>query len=129
MPKKKTQHGAAAQQAAKNDPFYAQVKRMRADQKRQKEEKHQLKSTATQPASDTTNKRGINYQIKKNKGLTPHRKKENRNARVKYRNKYTKALKKYNHHRPGVKKDLNPVAYGGESSGINPFVVKSISLS
>jgi U3 small nucleolar RNA-associated protein 3 len=36
-------------------------------------------------------KRGITYQIAKNKGLTPHRKKEQRNPRVKHRNKYRKA--------------------------------------
>jgi len=36
-------------------------------------------------------KRGITYQIAKNKGLTPHRKKEQRNPRVKHRIKFRKA--------------------------------------
>lgn len=39
----------------------------------------------------TDQKRGITYQIAKNKGLTPHRKKEQRNPRVKHRNKFRKA--------------------------------------
>lgn len=40
---------------------------------------------------DMEGKRAITYQIAKNKGLTPHRKKEQRNPRVKHRNKYRKA--------------------------------------
>lgn len=39
----------------------------------------------------TDAKRAITYQIAKNKGLTPHRKKEQRNPRVKHRNKFRKA--------------------------------------
>lgn len=36
-------------------------------------------------------RRAITYQIAKNKGLTPHRKKEQRNPRVKHRKKFEKA--------------------------------------
>lgn len=37
-------------------------------------------------------KRAITYEMSKNKGLTPHRKKEQRNPRVKHKLKYRKAL-------------------------------------
>lgn len=40
---------------------------------------------------DSDKKRPITYQISKNKGLTPRRKKELRNPRVKNRMKYRKA--------------------------------------
>jgi U3 small nucleolar RNA-associated protein 3 len=73
-------------------------------------------------------KRKINYQIEKNKGLTKRRRKECRNSRVKLKNKYSKAMKKLNGLRPGVKDRMNPVHYDGEASGINMNVVKSVSL-
>uniref|UniRef100_A0A1B0D7S6 Sas10 C-terminal domain-containing protein n=1 Tax=Phlebotomus papatasi TaxID=29031 RepID=A0A1B0D7S6_PHLPP len=41
---------------------------------------------------DDNDKRAITYQMAKNKGLMPHRKKELRNPRVKHRLKYKKAL-------------------------------------
>lgn len=40
---------------------------------------------------EATDKRGITYQIRKNKGLTPYRKREQRNPRVRHRNKFRKA--------------------------------------
>lgn len=71
-------------------------------------------------------KRGITYQIAKNKGLTPHRKKEQRNPRVKHRNKYRKAriCRKGQVREP--RKEMEK--YGGEISGIKIGVVKSIKL-
>lgn len=39
-----------------------------------------------------SSKRAITYEMAKNKGLTPHRKKEQRNPRVKHRMKYRKAV-------------------------------------
>ncbi|KHJ48911.1 Sas10 protein [Trichuris suis] len=71
-------------------------------------------------------KRSITYEMKKNKGLMPKRKKEQRNPRVKHRNRYRKALKKLRSKRPDVKKEMH--RYSGEPRGINPFIVRSIKL-
>ncbi|GET00169.1 Sas10 domain-containing protein [Rhizophagus clarus] len=56
-------------------------------------------------------KRQINYEILKNKGLTPHRKKDQRNPRVKHRNKYVKAKKKIKSIKRIVVRQEGP--YGG----------------
>lgn len=73
-------------------------------------------------------KRKIDHQIEKNKGLTKRRRKECRNSRVKLKNKYATAVKKLRGLQPGVKDRMNPVNYDGEASGINMTVVKSLSL-
>ncbi|KDR14064.1 something about silencing protein 10 [Zootermopsis nevadensis] len=71
-------------------------------------------------------KRGITYQIAKNKGLTPHRKKEQRNPRVKHRNKFRKAKIRRKGQVREPRKEVEK--YGGEISGIKIGVVKSIKL-
>ncbi|KAL3265910.1 hypothetical protein HHI36_010100 [Cryptolaemus montrouzieri] len=71
-------------------------------------------------------KRGITYQIAKNKGLTPHRKKEQRNPRVKHRNKFRKAKVRRKGAVREVRNELR--RYGGEISGIKATVTKSIKL-
>lgn len=71
-------------------------------------------------------RRQITYQIAKNKGLTPYRKKELRNPRVKHRNKYRKALirRKGAHRTP--RKEIR--RYDGEISGISARVKKGIKI-
>ncbi|XP_043290142.1 something about silencing protein 10 [Venturia canescens] len=71
-------------------------------------------------------KRGITYQIAKNKGLTPHRKKEQRNPRVKHRNKYRKAKIRRKGAVREVRKEVN--RYAGEISGIKASVKKGIKI-
>ncbi|CAZ80340.1 unnamed protein product [Tuber melanosporum] len=73
-------------------------------------------------------KRAIGYTISKNKGLTPFRKKEVRNPRVKKRMKYDAAKKKLGSVRAVYKGGLKG-AYAGEATGIKGGLVRSIKLS
>ena len=69
-------------------------------------------------------KRGINYQIMKNRGLTPYKNKLNRNPRVKKREAYRKAVIR----RKGQVRDVRAseaANYGGEATGINARVVRT----
>lgn len=71
-------------------------------------------------------KRPINYKIAKNKGLTPYRKKELRNPRVKHRNKYRKAKIRRKGAVREVRKEIT--RYAGEISGIKASLSKSRKL-
>nr|XP_053657045.1 something about silencing protein 10-like [Cherax quadricarinatus] len=77
-------------------------------------------------ALDPDEKRAIGYQISKNKGLIPSRKKEQRNPRVKYRNKYKTKLKKRKGQVREVRKELK--RYDGEVSGIKSHTIKSVKF-
>ena len=59
-------------------------------------------------------------------GLTPHRKKEQRNPRVKHRKKFDKALKKRRSQIPDMREQGG--SYGGEKSGIKSGLTKSTKL-
>lgn len=72
-------------------------------------------------------KRAINYQILKNKGLTPKRKKDNRNSRVKKRKKYEKAQKKLKSVRAVYSGGQNG-AYEGEKTGIKKNLTRSVKF-
>jgi hypothetical protein len=69
-------------------------------------------------------KRAASYEIIKNKGLTPHRKKANRNPRVKKREMFEKAVIR----RKGQVRDVVSGAagsYGGELTGIKSNLARS----
>lgn len=72
-------------------------------------------------------KRAINYQILKNKGLTPKRKKDNRNSRVKKRKKYEKAQKKLKSVRAVYSGGQNG-PYEGEKTGIKKNLTRSVKF-
>ena len=73
-------------------------------------------------------KRGISYQIEKNKGITPKRKKDVRNPRVKKRKKFEDKKKKLGSIKPVYKGGEGRGGYGGELTGIKKGLVKSIKL-
>lgn len=73
-------------------------------------------------------KRKITYAIEKNKGLTPHRKKESRNPRVKKRMKFDEKKKKLGSVRAVYKGGEGKGGYGGELTGIKKGLVKSVKL-
>ncbi|KAF6198540.1 hypothetical protein GE061_008288 [Apolygus lucorum] len=77
-------------------------------------------------AEDEEEKRPITYQMMKNKGLTPKRKKDVRNPRVRNKNKFKKAVKNRRGQVREVRKEISK--YAGEISGINKFVSKSVKL-
>jgi U3 small nucleolar RNA-associated protein 3 len=76
----------------------------------------------------TDGKRKINYMIEKNKGLTPHRKKDVRNPRVKKKKKYEEKKKKLASIKPVYKGGEGRGGYGGELTGIKKGLVKSTRL-
>jgi U3 small nucleolar RNA-associated protein 3 len=75
---------------------------------------------------EESTKRPINYQIEKNKGLTPKRNKLYRNPRVRHREKYRKALIKRKSIVPKVRTEMK--RYSGETTGIRTNVVKGTKL-
>lgn len=104
--------------------LYSEVQKQRAEASRTKQQRHleaveaakqgRIKEYLAQHPN--VDKRAIDYQIRKNKGLTPKRKKENRNARVKKRVRFSQAQKKLSGVRPRVRESTGP--YGGELTGI-----------
>lgn len=73
-------------------------------------------------------KRKISYAIEKNKGLTPHRKKDVRNPRVKKRKRFDEKKKKLASMKPVYKGGEGKGGYKGELTGIKGGLVKSTKL-
>ncbi|KAM5284384.1 something about silencing protein 10 [Hipposideros larvatus] len=96
------------------------------------EDRHKLKrkkeenSTEDQALEDQNAKRAITYQIAKNRGLTPRRKKIDRNPRVKHREKFRRAKIRRRGQVREVRREEQ--RYSGEQSGIRAGVKKSIKL-
>lgn len=74
-------------------------------------------------------KRAASYEIMKNKGLTPHRKKANRNPRVKKRLAYDKAMVRRKGQVREVITGAAAANYGGELTGIKKNIARSRRIS
>lgn len=75
---------------------------------------------------DGRQRRPINMAIQKNRGLTPYKKKEYRNPRVKHKLKFKKAMTK---RRRIVKEAQSEYhRYSGEATGIKTSTIRSIKL-
>lgn len=99
-----------------------EIPNMETDSENEKDEEEEDDEEET--ADD--GRRQITYQMSKNKGLTPHRKKELRNPRVKHRNKFRKAVIRRKGAVRTVRKELK--RYGGEVSGIKATTKKGIKI-
>ncbi len=113
-----------------DDEYYAEIAANKEAMRLAKKEEYEAERPEIESRDiqvEEGRKRLASYKILKNKGLTPHRKKENRNARVKHRNKYAKQMKKLSSTRAVHKAQTG--GYGGEMSGVKTNVIKSVKLS
>ncbi|CAF4038638.1 unnamed protein product [Rotaria sp. Silwood2] len=92
---------------------------------KRREEKMNIE-TEIEPKENKPQKRGITYEIEKNKGLTAKRKKEYRNPRVRHRNKYERALIKRKSRVPTARTEEEK--YTGEPTGIRAGIKRGIKL-
>ncbi|KAM7223869.1 Sas10 C-terminal domain containing protein [Rhypophila decipiens] len=125
----------AKQVRGEEDEYYDMVAHAASKKKAAKEERFKAIAAARkgeriveEQIVDKDGKRQISYQIQKNKGLMPHRKKEVRNPRVKKRMKYEEKQKKLRSVKATYKGGEGKGGYQGELSGINTRVVKSVKL-
>ncbi|KAK4818358.1 hypothetical protein QYF61_011650 [Mycteria americana] len=94
--------------------------------KRKRTDQDTLEEEAVVEGEDPDKKRGVTYQMIKNKGLTPRRKKIDRNPRVKHREKFRRAKIRRKGQVREVRRELH--RYAGELSGIRAGVKKSRKL-
>ncbi|GAA5976386.1 hypothetical protein JCM21900_001199 [Sporobolomyces salmonicolor] len=117
-----------------DEDYYDLVKMEKEEGRRSKKARYDDERAAEKAELDALSSsladgpRGATRQILANKGLTPKRKKENRNARVKKRVRYDKAQKKLSSMQATYKGGEARTGYEGEKSGIAKGTVKSRRL-
>lgn len=117
------------------EEYYESMKNARDSKKQARRSAHSEAKKAARDGNlaqlaetaDENGKRALNFQILKNKGLTPNRKNDNRNARVKKRKKYDAAKKKLKSVRQ-VYDQNNRGPYQGEKTGIKKGMSRSVKL-
>lgn len=70
----------------------------------------------------------MSKEIERNRGLTPHRNKENKNPRKKHRRKFEKKSTALRTSVAGRQKRTDAGAYGGEATGIRTDMARSVKL-
>ncbi|XP_048338396.1 something about silencing protein 10 [Sphaerodactylus townsendi] len=131
---RKVSSGERAEEATDDSDFDEEAalnyyKEMEEKIKSKKKRKHVQAEEKEEPLVEEEGpeqKRGATYQIVKNKGLTPRRKKIDRNPRVKHREKFRRARIRRKGQVREVRREEQ--RYGGELSGIRAGVKKSIKL-
>lgn len=104
--------------------YYKMMEEKLKLKRKRTEEQETLEDPVTE--EDPNQKRGVTYQMIKNKGLTPRRKKIDRNPRVKHREKFRRAKIRRKGQVREVRREIH--RYGGELSGIRAGVKKSRKL-
>ena len=124
------EYGSQQEEEESDNEYYNMIKSEKKRKRQDREEYHAqihepLVEQGQEESLDPNTKRKATYKILANRGLTPYRKKENRNPRVKKRIKYDKALKKLSSvRRVAVDKTKMP-KYQGEKTGIKSHLARS----
>ncbi|XP_075606986.1 something about silencing protein 10 isoform X2 [Balearica regulorum gibbericeps] len=106
--------------------YYKMMEEKLKLKRKRTEDQDVLDAEAVLEGEDPNKKRGVTYQMIKNKGLTPRRKKIDRNPRVKHREKFRRAKIRRKGQVREVRRELH--RYAGELSGIRAGVKKSRKL-
>ncbi|XP_063271332.1 something about silencing protein 10 [Prinia subflava] len=106
--------------------YYKMMEEKLALKRKRTGDKDVLEETVVSEGEDPSKKRGVTYQMIKNKGLTPKRRKIDRNPRVKHREKFRRAKIRRKGQVREVRRELH--RYAGELSGIRAGVKKSRKL-
>eukprot|EP00775_Hariotina_reticulata_P005267 gene5267-5502_t len=118
------------EQFGEEDEFYTASKAARSQVKAAKKAKHAAPQLAPPlPDQEAVGQRKISYEIEKNRGLTPHRRKDLKNPRKKHRVKFAQAVVRRKGQVQGVRQAPSaPRGYAGETTGIKAKVAKSVRL-